>query len=262
MSVTTAQTEGAILRITFVEMLFALAVGQVGIRAADLASMEGSNRFVGVSHLILGLVVIAASWFGWQRSAVRSARQEVERLFSVAFLGLLLDVGLVIIYFILVQELDIDSTDGVATISPNASPEAFWILVIFISYFVWDIVTDVLSPGSMPSQSTLARKISLWARVVVACTACSFVAALLSCLVLIAARRCSSPKSVVFLDIALLAVVLLFRVLKPVLEPRVVAWLRVTDCAAFKVTRSTDGNETRWMTGLFFAYFVALISAT
>lgn len=258
-----SETEGAILRITFVEMLFALAVGQVGIRAAELVAMQGSARLAGVSHLILGLVVIAASWFGWQRSAVRSSRQEVERLFSVPFLGLLLDVGLVIVYFILIQEVDIreSASDG-TFISPSAYPEALWLLVVFLVYLIWDIVTDVWSPGSIPPQPTLAKKVSVVGRAVIACTICSAICVFLSALALFAARENASVMSVVLLDVALLAVVLLFRVLKPVVEPKVANWLRVQDCPALKVKRSVDGTENWWMAGLLFTYSLALACAT
>lgn len=255
--------EGAVLRISFVEMLFALAAGQVGIHAAELVAMEGSARIAGVFHLILGLVVVAASWFGWQRSAVRSSRQEVERLFSMPFMGLLLDVGLVIIYFILIEQVDITKApNDVAVISPSARPEALWLLVVFVVYVIWDVVTDVLSPGSIPALPTGRQRISVFLRAVIACTLCSTACALLSALVLLAARDNPTTWSVVLLDVALLAVVLLFRVLKPFLEPKGAALLGVSHLPALAITRTVDGKEGRWIACLLFFYCLALACAT
>jgi hypothetical protein len=82
-------------------MLFALAVSEVAIHAADLVSASGnlSDKLPALTHLVVGLVLIAASWVGWRRSVSPGMKERVEYVFSLPFIGLLLDVLLVILYF-------------------------------------------------------------------------------------------------------------------------------------------------------------------
>ena len=69
--------------------------------------------------------------------------------FSIPFLGLLLDVFLVILYFIIVKLVEMEQKDGrVVLAAPTAKPEASWLCVVFITYALWDILADVLSEGS------------------------------------------------------------------------------------------------------------------
>lgn len=116
------------LRYAFVEMLFALAVSQVAIHAADLVGIQSSllEKLPGFAHLTLGLIVIAASWVGWRQSQSPGMKEQIRSLFSVRFVGLLIDVLLVILYFILVRSVEIEQKSG-ATVHTSASalPESF-----------------------------------------------------------------------------------------------------------------------------------------
>ena len=47
--------------------------------------------------------VVAASWVGRSKSASLGAREDVEEVFQWAFLVLLLDMAMVVTYFILVS---------------------------------------------------------------------------------------------------------------------------------------------------------------
>ena len=69
------------LREAFVEMLFALAVAQVGINAADLAEFEApwQSKLPALAHLTVGLMLIAASWLGWKLSASWRKRQMLKQ---------------------------------------------------------------------------------------------------------------------------------------------------------------------------------------
>jgi hypothetical protein len=78
------------LREGFVAMLFALAIAQVAINAAAVFAVSAAleSKLAASAHLIVALLLIACSWVGWRQS--RSP-------------GLLLDVLLVVLYFIIVQ---------------------------------------------------------------------------------------------------------------------------------------------------------------
>ena len=129
------------LRREFVGIMFALAVGEVGLQTAALVQAGHFTRYLpAYSHLFLALFVIAASWVGWSRTKVASARKDVHELFEWAFLVLLLDTAMVVTYFILVRTVDF--SDGNCRIDP-ASKVAFWHIVIFFLYLLWDGVTKV-----------------------------------------------------------------------------------------------------------------------
>lgn len=102
------------LRYAFVEMLFALAVSQVAVHAADLVGISSTllEKLPGFAHLALGLIVIAASWVGWRQSQSPGMKEQIRSLFSVRFVGLLIDVLLVILYFILVRSVEIEQRAG------------------------------------------------------------------------------------------------------------------------------------------------------
>ena len=126
------------LRREFVGIMFALAVGEVGLQTAALVQAGNPIRHLpAYSHLFLALFVIAASWVGWSRTR---AQTDVNELFEWAFLVLLLDTAMVVTYFILVRTVDF--SDGNHRIDP-AAQVAFWHVVIFALYLAWDGVTKL-----------------------------------------------------------------------------------------------------------------------
>jgi len=113
-------------------MMFALAVAEVAIQFAKLMQEKPSfppNLPAAYVHLSLALVVIATSWVGWSLAPATGARLDVKEIFQPEFLVLLIDVILVICYFVLVQS--------------SPANDAFWVLVIFILYSIWDLLTKV-----------------------------------------------------------------------------------------------------------------------
>jgi hypothetical protein len=129
------------LRREFVGIMFALAVGEVGLQAAALVQAGPFVRYLtAYSHLLLALVVIAASWVGWSRTRIAAAKKDVSELFEWAFIVLLLDTAMVVSYFIVVRTVDF--SDGNRRID-SAVEVAFWHVVIFILYLIWDVVTKV-----------------------------------------------------------------------------------------------------------------------
>jgi amino acid transporter len=93
-----------VLRSAFVEMLFALAASQVAIHAADLVGVDvpWQTKLPAFAHLGVGFVLIVASWLGWRQSVAPGMKERVRYPFSVPFIGLLVDVLLVILYFIII----------------------------------------------------------------------------------------------------------------------------------------------------------------
>lgn len=132
------------LRHEFVGMMFALAIGEVAVQTAVLVRAGNWVHFLpAYSHLFLTAMLIAASWVGWTLSPSPGARRDVQGVFQMGFLVLLIDVFLVVVYFILAKTVDI-AGEGSPKLNASAHPEAVWILVIFATYFVWDIVTKIV----------------------------------------------------------------------------------------------------------------------
>src|SRR5450432_1243821 len=97
------------LRFEFVEMLFALAIGQVGIEVGDLVIHKinfWDHPYI-FTHLLLGTLIIALSWIGWKSSVARGNTENVISIYSVQFAILLVDLFLVICYFIIVKGAEI-----------------------------------------------------------------------------------------------------------------------------------------------------------
>lgn len=136
-----ARTEASSLHIDFIGMLFALAVARVAERSADLVSKtENPEQFVALlpsfAHLLLATLLIATSWVGWGVGTFSTSR--IEKVFSREFLELLIDVWLVVCYFIVAQGVVIpnEKFDYV----PTYAPEFWWLTIIFATYAMWDIV--------------------------------------------------------------------------------------------------------------------------
>jgi len=133
------------LRVQFIGMLFALAVGQLAIEVGDFL-LEDHNVFVhlyALTHLLLALTVISSSWIGWQKSKAKGNYLELKKIWSPAYLILLTDVALVICYFILVRGVESTDQDGVLA-DPSARNEVVLSAVIFFLYLVWDLLTKLV----------------------------------------------------------------------------------------------------------------------
>lgn len=138
------------LHLTFVEFLFSLAVAEVAMRFAtvsesnvDYWSWGFASLFV---HLMMSLVLIAASYIGWSRSAYSHRGTKFASVFSWDFVELLLDVTLVIVYFILVHRSEAPAQSNgteIVPITASLRPEAFCVSLVFWLYFAWDVVSKL-----------------------------------------------------------------------------------------------------------------------
>lgn len=195
------------LRREFVGIMFALAVGEIGLQAAALVQAGHHLRYLpAYSHLFLALFVIAASWVGWSRTQVPGAKKDVEELFEWPFFVLLLDTAMVVTYFVLVRTVDF--SDDHRRID-SAHAVALWHVVIFFLYLLWDVITKiVMQPSPRLNLLTDSKLRPNLYRIVP--TLICFGASLWMW------RAFPSAKSEYLLtaDFALLSMVLLFRALK------------------------------------------------
>lgn len=189
------------LHLTFVEMLFALAIGEVAVDAGSLVSLQ-IQRGIDIAtslpvycHLFLTTIVIATSWVGWRNS--RFSGTKIKSVFSLDFLELLVDVFLVICYFLLARLAELP-TDSSNVIVPDASRETWMIVVVIGTYVFWDIL----------SCRTDRRKFKLRVWASVACFAMSLIA------LWVFPLHSHGKAPVILMDIALLAILFTFRAMK------------------------------------------------
>jgi hypothetical protein len=203
------------LRHEFVGMMFAVAIGEVGVQTASLVRAGNWVHFLpAYSHLFLTTIVITTSWVGWTLSPAPGARRDVRSIFNRDFLVLLVDVFLVIVYFILAKTVDVAGEKDVQ-LNASARPETLWILVIFGTYIFWDVLTKLLDYLENRSETEGREKQSFkeWFKKY----GIRMFPTIICFVTLIFAKplfdRADSPH-VLTADLALLSLVLLFRALK------------------------------------------------
>ncbi len=140
------------LHLTFVGMLFALAIGQVAISFSLLIDYQSKSNqtfwevIPAYSHLLLAAVVISTSWVGWRTSAYSGS--DIKSVFSLDYVELLIDVILVIMYFTLARAVEIPDSPSNSFI-PNASFEASTVAIIILTYVIWDLVSSRSKPKKL-----------------------------------------------------------------------------------------------------------------
>jgi len=133
---------GRTLHREFVGMLFALAIAEVAVRSGVIANSDLPlwTKAPAVSHLLLAAVVIATSWVGWGWS--QQSLSNVRHVFTGDFIELLTDVWLVAVYFFLVGAAEtIAGGSSGRTAQGSVEGEAFWVMVVFLTYVFWDVWT-------------------------------------------------------------------------------------------------------------------------
>lgn len=133
------------LRIDFIGMAFALAIGQVGLEIGEFYSTGlkvWDYPFV-FSHLFLGTYIIASSWVGWNRSKSKGTFEAFNGNFGKSFIILLLDLFLVICYFIIIKGVEKPYLEEFSLLNVSAKIELDWSLTIVITYIVWDVVSKL-----------------------------------------------------------------------------------------------------------------------
>lgn len=219
------EEKDSILRDTFVQMLFALTAAEIARQSADLVTEELTtwNDAPAYTHLIVAIALVATSWVGWKRSRAPGKRQDIEKVFSWQFVVLLIDVVLVVCYFIIAKGVEIERMNGVVIkITPSAALETFWIMMVFAGYCFWDIIANVvikpLVPKTQPSTGEPSIELQQehkepWNRLWDSANTSSLCLGLAFFLWLFL-HDVTKPWNVVFVDAALLSLVFLFRAIK------------------------------------------------
>jgi hypothetical protein len=146
---------------------------------------------------------------------------------------LLVELLLVVLYFILARSVELQSKEAppVTITTPSLIPEAWWLTLIFLGYVVWDIFYDAL-PSHLPKDKRPLAGVPVLSWLIVLTS--GFIARCwvsLACaggawLVLRYAAPSQTPLQVAFGDLALICVVVWFRIAKswePLIE-NLVPW--------------------------------------
>jgi hypothetical protein len=135
------------LRFKFVELLFALAIGEVGVQVGELVvkNIDLIRNPQIVSHLLLVTIIISSSWVGWKTSMATSNVKLIHSTIDKEYIILLLDLFIVVCYFIMVRSvvgyyIEKENEPGVICNTVTALNQTLWSMIIFGSYFVWDLV--------------------------------------------------------------------------------------------------------------------------
>ncbi len=190
------------LHLIFVEMLFALAIGQIAIEISKLIDYQliSHQTFCAVipaySHLLLSFAVISTSWVGWHNS--RFCGTQITDVFTLNYIELFADITLVVMYFILARAVEIPNSAN-DSLSPNASFEAKAVAIIITAYMFWDLISCRAKPKEKITQR-------LWVSVI--CTVISWI------LVYQGIGGSGTVQAVLFADFCLIALILTFRAMK------------------------------------------------
>ncbi len=205
--------QGKELRLTFVGMLFALAIGKLAIDVGEYYLTRPPlllNLHV-LSHFVLSMYILTSSWIGGQMSKSSGSAKKIKSVFDLQYVILLIDVLLVIFYFIIIL-----GVEKQPEFVPDASVESFWTLIIFVTYLVWDIFTKLLSSEIVERTDQNKDKHSIkrlkWnIKEFIARASITFICILLASLVYCVMGNSTTTEEVIIADIALLSLFVLFR---------------------------------------------------
>ena len=163
MSTTSSPVGQLRLQHAFVAVLFALAATMIAeTAAAVLFEWKRSGPFPSMwpllSHAALSLGVVAMSWVEWSRFVVVQEglnEDHLETAIQSRFFLLIVDVVIVILYFLLAREgrPSVDSsllglsTSGLVDFIPDPKATAFWCMMIMLSYLAYDLFCNVIQKG-------------------------------------------------------------------------------------------------------------------
>jgi hypothetical protein len=198
------------LRFTFVAMLFALTIGEIAIRFAQLAAGPQVRYYPAYAHLILAGFIVVTSWVGWAQSKAPGNVKAVSQIFSLEFIVLLIDVSLVFCYFIIVKGAEMPEPKS--GIKASANNETFWIMVVFAGYLLWDIWTKAVIKPQSDSGFVSRLRSPYFLKNLLITAGCLLLAVIIR--VITRSLGVLSNAGVISIDVALIILVGLFRLLK------------------------------------------------
>ena len=199
------------LRFTFVAMLFALTIGEIAIRFAQLVvDKQVSYCHPAYYHLFLAGFIVVTSWVGWAQSKAPGNVQAINQIFSWEFVVLLIDVFLVVCYFIIAKGAEVPAAKS--DIKPSADNETLWVMVVFAGYLLWDILTKVIIKPQSDSGFISRLRSPYFLKNFAVTTGCLLLAVIIR--IITRSLGVLSNAGVISIDVALFILVGLFRLLK------------------------------------------------
>ena len=199
--------------IGFVDVLFALVMGQIlasvnwnVLHSADWAGLF-SRPHPHIANLLVATVVTLASWIGYHNS-VNRPRFKI-RFINWPLLQFVVDIVLVLDYWLLAT-----LAGGSAGVPPSSRLTAFLVFLAFLLYCFWDLISFLIG-RQRKYQELIQPPEDRWPGYNLRRNATTWLCALL---ILIAwqvdAHINESTASIYLLDIAIIGVVVGFRIAK------------------------------------------------
>jgi len=198
------------LRFDFIGMAFALALGQVGVEIGEFYSsgLKVEDYLYVFTHLLLGTYIIASSWVGWNKSDSTGTVEKFNGNFGKPFIILLIDLFLVICYFIIVKGVEKPYHEEFLSNSISAQLELQWCIIVMCFYIFWDIMSKLVEFDSKEFNFNFQWK-HYFSRAYQA-----YVCLILLLIIYYSIEETHSITKVILIDIYLLLIFVLFRGLK------------------------------------------------
>ncbi len=233
--------------------LFALVIGQLAIEVADqllpifrelpTSSVSDSryesdilsrarvtevlgSRYVTLTHLFVATALTVTSAIGYYTS-VNLPKLRV-RFFNKPFIQFLLDVAMVFVYFLLIRVAEASLSEA------DARPEVYLVCLSFMLYTLWDIVSYRLSSDDNAQkalrgeyfrrrQGRRAYGQRRWVTV-----GFTIVAIIMAVWIREYGTRLS-PVNVALIDIVLIVILMFYRAIKSVVDPKIKTTRSITE---------------------------------
>lgn len=190
------------LRWILVQMLFSLTIAEIARQAAKLQAQHRPWRDAvpAIVHLLLVTAVVTTSWVGWSLAVGYEphAEHRIQGVFGLPFVVLIVDVALVIVYFIMATGPEVPPSRDIVT-APSVRNDSFWLMVVFLGYVVWGILVKWIMHGGdefieqgWPSILCLVLSLVMWGLL----------------------RNMNALETVLLADAGLIALVFLFRAMR------------------------------------------------
>lgn len=140
------------VRHMFVSLFFGFAAAQIGVIAyevvrAGMQQTHWTTVMPAFLHLALVTAFVTTSWVGWSRTA-KSAAKPLNHICSEQYYLLLVDTTIVMAFVVMARFVEVAEVSLPMSKSdywlepPSAVPESRGAVVVFVLYFVWDVVHD------------------------------------------------------------------------------------------------------------------------
>ena len=212
---------------TFVNILFGLVVTTAAIRISTelvngWADGWDSVAETGLAHLLVAVTLTVLSWIGYHQS--QQYPPFLIKFINIPLIQFALDVSMVIVYYTVVAVAE--GSDP--RLTPSARPEAILVLVVFLLYAAWDVLgfrlfhdPEYASRLQTPREPDDGLGPRRW--VTLGFALITGIQALAIWLL-----DPSMPISVILADAVIIAVLISYRLVKQLSDPKVKTRVRVT----------------------------------